>query len=393
MIVCAHLPRFELVAAAGGAEALTGRALAIAPSGSGPARLGEVSGTAQAQGVQAGMMLGEALARCPTLELVPGDPVQVAHSWEQTARALGRDRCAAGARTARACVLRRDRTAGSAWRRGRFDSRDAQGARQAGADRCGAEQVLLAGGGFGDEDAPCPEGRRARRAPVSRRATRGDSFLPPADRDDRRPRLQQLGLGKLGALVRLTPARDRRPLRRARHDSRGASRSGTTRPYGPARRRSSGGVDAARGGELWAAARADSRGARRQVAGAAAAAWADGPAIILSARLVERGTWREEVVFRQALPTRSGFASRSPNACSCCRPRCRFAAGGRGVRARGRRSGRPARRGAHSTPGRLQDAVGQVRTLAGSHAALRALVVDPRSRVPERKVLYAPWQQ
>jgi hypothetical protein len=26
-------------------------------------------------------------------------------------------------------------------------------------------------------------------------------------------------------------------------------------------------------------------------------------------------------------------------------------------------------------------------------AALRALVVDPRSRVPERKVLYAPWQQ
>ena len=33
-------------------------------------------------------MLGEALARCPTLELVPGDPVQVAQSWEQTARAL-----------------------------------------------------------------------------------------------------------------------------------------------------------------------------------------------------------------------------------------------------------------------------------------------------------------
>ena len=42
MIVCVHLPRFELVAAAGGPEALTGRALAIAPSGSGPARIGEV---------------------------------------------------------------------------------------------------------------------------------------------------------------------------------------------------------------------------------------------------------------------------------------------------------------------------------------------------------------
>lgn len=78
MIVCVHLPRFELVTAAGGAEALAGRAVAIAPSGSGPARLGEVSGTAQAQGVRAGMALGEALARCPTLELIPGDPVQVA---------------------------------------------------------------------------------------------------------------------------------------------------------------------------------------------------------------------------------------------------------------------------------------------------------------------------
>jgi protein ImuB len=88
MIVCVHLPRFELVVAAGGPEALTGHALAIAPSSSGPARLGEVSGTAQAQGVRQGMALDEALARCPILELIPGDPVQVANVWEQAARAL-----------------------------------------------------------------------------------------------------------------------------------------------------------------------------------------------------------------------------------------------------------------------------------------------------------------
>lgn len=87
MIVCVHLPRFRLTVAAGGPAALAGRALAIAPSG-GTQRVGEVSGTAQAAGVRAGMGLGEALARCPHLVLVPDDPVGVAHTWGTVACAL-----------------------------------------------------------------------------------------------------------------------------------------------------------------------------------------------------------------------------------------------------------------------------------------------------------------
>ena len=87
MVVCVHLPRFELVIAAGGPRALAGRALAIAPSPGGEARVGEVSGAAEAYGVLAGMVLGEALARCPTLELVPADPLGVAQVWE--GKALG----------------------------------------------------------------------------------------------------------------------------------------------------------------------------------------------------------------------------------------------------------------------------------------------------------------
>ncbi len=88
MIVCVHLPRFALTVAAGGPEALAGRALAIAPTAGGAQRVGEVSGTAQAKGVMAGMGLGEALTRCPELVLVADDPLGVAKAWEAAVRAL-----------------------------------------------------------------------------------------------------------------------------------------------------------------------------------------------------------------------------------------------------------------------------------------------------------------
>ena len=50
--------------------------------------VGEVSPSAQAQGVRAGMALSEALGRCRELELIPGDPIKVARAWDQAARAL-----------------------------------------------------------------------------------------------------------------------------------------------------------------------------------------------------------------------------------------------------------------------------------------------------------------
>ena len=39
---------------------------------------------------------------------------------------------------------------------------------------------------------------------------------------------------------------------------------------------------------------------------------------------------------------------------------------------------------------RLREAVAQVRAVAGQDAALRAVCVDPDSRVPERRVVLAP---
>jgi protein ImuB len=88
MVVCVLTPRFELTVAAGGPAALAGRALAIAPDGRGTGTIGEVSGGAEAFGVRGGMALGEALARCPELELVGADPLTVTDAWERTLCAL-----------------------------------------------------------------------------------------------------------------------------------------------------------------------------------------------------------------------------------------------------------------------------------------------------------------
>ena len=88
MVICVHIPRFALTVAAAGAQTLAGRALALAPMAGAELRLGEVSGAAEAFGVSAGMVLGEALARCPELELVPADPLAVAEAWEGVVGAL-----------------------------------------------------------------------------------------------------------------------------------------------------------------------------------------------------------------------------------------------------------------------------------------------------------------
>ena len=83
MIVCVSIPRFELAVAAGGRRALMGEPAALAPRPGGEAVIGEVSAAAEAFGVAPGMRLGEALARCPELTLVPPDPAGVADAWER----------------------------------------------------------------------------------------------------------------------------------------------------------------------------------------------------------------------------------------------------------------------------------------------------------------------
>lgn len=84
LILCISLPRFAFTVAAGGRQA----AIALGPAALAPEpdrgqAIGEISAAAEPFGLRAGMRLGEALARCPELVLVPADPLGVATAWER----------------------------------------------------------------------------------------------------------------------------------------------------------------------------------------------------------------------------------------------------------------------------------------------------------------------
>jgi protein ImuB len=81
-ISCALIPRFALMTALERRREMVGKAVALAPEPGGPQAIGETSGAAEAFGVRAGMGLGEALARCPKLVLVPPDPERAEEAWE-----------------------------------------------------------------------------------------------------------------------------------------------------------------------------------------------------------------------------------------------------------------------------------------------------------------------
>jgi protein ImuB len=117
-------------------------------------------------------------------------------------------------------------------------------------------------------------------------------------------------------------------------------------------------------------------------------------AVVLSAVLVERGgTWREQVVFRDALadPVRMRLAL-APHQQSVPAP-------AEELRLAVERFGPPAsdQRGLLEDPAaartaRLREAIRQTRAAAGPDAALRVLPVDPGSRVPERRAVLTPFE-
>jgi protein ImuB len=114
-------------------------------------------------------------------------------------------------------------------------------------------------------------------------------------------------------------------------------------------------------------------------------------AVTLSARLVAGGGWRERVVFRQALndPERIRLA--------LSLRLLLLPAPARALQLAVERYGPPANeqgglldQGRAARAARLGEAVAQMRAVAGREAALRAVCVDPDSRVPERRVVLAP---
>jgi protein ImuB len=394
MVVCVLLPRFELAVAAGGREALAEGPLALAPETGREQLIGEASAAAEAFGVRAGLRLGEALARCPTLRLVAPDPAGVADEWDRLLGALegigaavepGRPGTAwfdaAGLRTIHGgrvedVIAAARRALGTPARIGAAPSRFAA---LAAASRARARRPELA-----------PEGPDRLAAylaplPVSLLAARPQTAVLP----DLLDRFGVRTLGELAALPRAALA-DRfgtaGPLAR----DLACGRDAPLRPRHPAERLEErlDLPEAASGPQLEQALGllVDRLLARRERRSRTLRR------VVLSAELVEGGTWRIAVSFREALadPRRMRLVlvprlGELPAPASALRLR----AEGFGPPAGDQRSllAEPAAARAR----RLREAVRQARSVAGPDAALRILAVDPDSRVPERRLALTPW--
>ncbi len=399
MIACVHIPRFELIAAAEGSSvarrAVAGGALAVAPpvsaDGSAAAgRLGEVSGAAEAHGVVRGMLLGEALARCPELVLLPGNPVRTAELWEGSLLAL--ESTGAAVEPARP-GLAFFRTDGLNGLHGTLEGTIAAARRALERPaRIGAAPVRFAA-------LAAALAARSRRALVldEREAGRWLSGRPISLLGYREETavllepLSRLGVQTLGELLRL----GRGPL----SDRFGEAGTTAHRLAGgedtPLRPRSSRELLE----ETMDVGEAGSGEALGRVLGVLVSRLLARPerrgrtlrSARLSARLVSGGSWHEGVVFRQpvadterillALSLRLALLPAPAEALGLSVERFGPPQGEQVALLDQDRATRRAR---------LRDAVAQVRAVAGRDAALRAVCVDPDSRVPERRVVLAP---
>ena len=115
-------------------------------------------------------------------------------------------------------------------------------------------------------------------------------------------------------------------------------------------------------------------------------------AVTLSARLLPGGGWREHAAFREA--TSDPQRIRLALAARLTLLPAPAAMLGLSVERFGPAAGEQRSlldQGRSARAARLGEAVAQVRAAAGADAALRAVCVDPDSRVPERRVMLAPF--
>jgi protein ImuB len=395
MIVCVLLPRFQLTVAAGERTELLQAPAALAPDPGGLQVIGEVSLSAEAFGVHPGMRLGEALARCPRLKLVPPDPAGVADTWERLlvrlesiGAAVEPERPGLVCFDARGLLRLHGGIEGvlAAARRAlrvpaRYGVAPSRFAAVAAATRARVRRAVIVAGGR--------EQARAFLAsmPVALlRARPALSELPEA--------LERLGVGTLGELVALPAAALADRFWTAgllAHELAGGG-DGALRPRPASElvRESLELPEAASGAQLerGLGLLIDRLLARRERRGRTLRA------VVLSAVLVEHGgTWREQAVFREALadPVRMRLVL-APRLAAIPAPaeELRLAVERFGPLAsdqRGLLEDPAAARAA-----RLREAIRQTRAAAGSDAALRVLEVDPDSRFPERRAVLAPFE-
>jgi protein ImuB len=395
LIVCTLIPRFELAIAAGGREALASGPVALAPEAGREQLIGEASAAAEAYGIKAGMRLGEALGRCPQLKLVAPDPAGVADEWDRLVAAL--EGIGAAVEPGRP---------GLAW----FD---AQGLRTihggslegviAAARRALATPVRIGAAPSRFAALAAASTARARRAglaPEDRKALAAHMAPMPVGLLGLRPEtaalpdtLERFGIRTLGELAAIPRADLADRFGAAGLTARDLARGRDTplRPRAAAERleerfelpESASGMQLERALGLLI----DRLLARRERRGRTLRA------AVLAARLVEGGTWRVRVTFREALADprrmRLVLAARLVD----------LPAPAEALWLRAEGFGPPSgdqrsllAEAAAVRAARLREAVRQARSVAGPEAALRILAVDPDSRVPERRLALTPWE-
>lgn len=394
MVVCVLLPRFELAVAAGARAALLKGPVALAPepgAARGSEQVGQVSAAAEAFGIHAGMRLGEALARCPALVLLAPDPAGVADAWEQVlARLEGTGAAIESERPGLACFA----ADGLLRLYGGLDGVLAATRRALGVPgRLGVAPTrfcALAAAACARPRRPEVVAGDARAYLASRpvallRARAETAALPPV--------LERLGIGTLGELAELPRAAvaDRLgPAGLLAHElARGHDRPPLPRRATETLVESLELPEAGSGPQLEHALGllVDRVLARRERDGRTLRA------VALSAVLVEGGTWRERMTFREALSDgrrmRLALGPRLillPAPAEVLRLTVeRFGAVGGDQRAL-------LDQAAQARRSRLREGVRQARAAAGLDAALRVLALDPGSRVPERRAALTPFE-
>jgi protein ImuB len=395
-IICVLLPRFQLTVAAGSRKELLRVPTALAPVPGGTQTVGEVSLAAEAFGVHPEMRLGEALARCPRLTLVPPDPGGVADAWERVlvrlesiGAAVEPERPGLVCFEARGLlrlhggmegVLSSARQALPSWP-ARYGMAPSRFAAVAAATRARVRRPVIVPGG--------QEQAREFLAsmPVTLlRARPALARLPEA--------LERLGIQTLGELtqVPLAALADRFGSEGLLAYQLASGGDGMLRPRIATAlvRESLELPEAASGLQLESALGLliDRLLARRERRGRTLRA------VTLCAVLVEQGgTWREQVVFREPLadPVRIRLAT--------AHRLVEIPAPAEQLRLSVERFGPPAgdqrallEDSAVARAARLREAIRQVRAVAGPDGALRVLQVDPSSRLPERRALLTPFE-
>ena len=428
MIVSVLLPRFALAVAAGDRENLLREPAALAPEPGREQMVGEVSPAAEAYGVHAGMRLGEALARCPRLALVPPDPVGVADAWETTLARLESIGAAVEAPSpGQACFdargLRRlhgghldgvlAATRGALKRPARLGAGPtrfvalaaASAARARRPHTVGEEQMqaflasqpvslLRLRARVRVVDAVLAGGTSRGAGPAGLAGPAGRFTVATLDQLAALPdQLERLGLETLGDVAGTSRAAmaDRFGAAGVLAHALARGEDAPLRPRQPGERLEEmlDLPEAASGPQLERALALliDRLLARRERNGRTIRA------AVMSASLVEGGTWRDRVTFRESTADPS---------------RMRLALSGRllllpapaeNLRLAADRLGPPHAAGralfddgitARRT--RMREAVKQARAAAGPDAALRVLETDPDSRVPERRAVLTPFE-